>query len=54
MVPRKIPSNTSTLIDNILTSSSEKVAQARVIEISLSDHRLIFYTSKIKRAKSNK
>ena len=52
-VPTRITCNTSTLID-ILTSSSEKVGQAGIIETSLSDHQLIFYTRKIKRAKPNK
>ena len=49
-----ITSNTSTLIDNILTGSSEKVVQAGVIETSLSDHQLIICTRKIKRAKPDK
>ena len=41
-VPTRITSNTSTLIDHILTSSSEKVVQAGIIETSLSDYQLIF------------
>ena len=52
--PTRITSSTSTLIDHILTSSSEKVVQASIIETSLSDHQLIFCTRKIKRAKPNK
>ena len=51
--PTRTTCNTSTLID-ILTSSSKKVVQAGIIETSLSDHHLIFYTRKIKRAKPNK
>ena len=53
-VPTRITSNTSTLTDHILTSSSEKVVQAGVIKTCLSDHKLIFCTRKIKRAKPNK
>ena len=48
-VPTKITSNTSTLIDHILTSSSKKEVQAGIVETSLSDHQLIFCASKIKR-----
>ena len=46
--------NTSSLIDHILTSSSEKIVQASIVETSLSDHQLIFCTRKIKREKPNK
>ena len=53
-VPTRIISNTSTLIDHILTSSSEKVVQAGIIETLLSEHQFIFCTRKIKKAKPNK
>ena len=53
-VPTRITSNTSTLIDHILTSSSEKVVQAGITETSLSAHQLIFCTRKTKRAKPSK
>ena len=53
-VPARIKSNTSTVIHHILTSSSEKVVRAGIIEISLSDHQPIFCTRKIKRAKPRK
>ena len=53
-VPTRITSNTSILIDHILTCSSEKIVQAGITETSLSDHQLIFCTSKIKRTKPNK
>ena len=52
--PTKITPSISTLIDHILTSSSEKVVQAGIIETSLSDHQLIFCNRKIKIAKPNK
>ena len=45
---------TSTLIDHILTNSSEKVVQTGIIETSLPDHQITFCTRKIKRAKPNK
>ena len=53
-VSTRITSNTYTLIYHMLTSSSEKVVQAGIIETSLSDHQLIFCTRKIKRVKLNK
>ena len=53
-IPTRITCNTFTPIDHILTSSSEKVAQAGIIETSLSDHQLIFYTRKIKITKPDK
>ena len=52
--PTRITSSTSTLIDHILTSSSEKVVQAGITETSLSAHQLIFCTRKTKRAKPSK
>ena len=42
--PTRITSSTSTLIDHILTSSSEKVVQAGIIKTSLSNHQLNFCT----------
>ena len=54
-VPTRITSNTSTLIDHhILTSSSEKVVQTGITGTFLSDHQFIFCTRNIKRAKPNK
>ena len=50
-VPTRITSNTSILIDYILTSRSEKLVQTSIVETSLSDHQLIFSTRKIKSAK---
>ena len=50
----RIKSNTCTLIDHILRRSSEKVVQAGIIETSLSDHQLIIWTRKFKKAKPKK
>ena len=52
--PTRITSSISTLIDHILTSSSEKVVQVGIIESSLSDHQFIICTRKIQRAKPKK
>ena len=53
-VPTRITSNTSTLMDHILTSGGGKVVQADIIETTLSDLQFIFCTRKIKIAKPNK
>ena len=53
-VPTRISSNTSTLIDHIITSSSEKVVQAGITETFLFDHQLNFCARKTKRVKPNK
>mgnify|MGYP001792126289 FL=1 len=51
--PTRITSNSSSLIDHILTNSSHKVTQSGVIDVTLSDHQLIYCTRKINRAKFN-
>ena len=43
--------NTSTLIDHILTSSTEKIFQSGIINSGISDHQLIFCIRKVKRVK---
>ena len=43
----------STLIDHILTNSTEKILQRGVIDIGISDHQLICLTRKLRRMKSN-
>ena len=52
-VPTWLTSNTSTLIDHVLTSSNEKVVQASITKTVLTI-KLLFATSKIKRKKPNK
>ena len=49
----RITCSTSTLLDHILTDSSEKVSQKGVIDVRISDHQLIYCTRKIKRTKHN-
>ena len=51
--PTRITCSTSTLLDPILTNSSEKVSQKGVIDVGISDHQLIYCTKKIKRTKHN-
>ena len=52
--PTRITCNTSTLIDHIITNFADKVSQAGVIDIGISDHQLIYCTRKVNRLKPNK
>ena len=49
--PTQITCPTSTLLDHILTDSSEKVSQKGIIDVGISDHQLTYCTRKIKRIK---
>ena len=40
--PTRITCNSSTLLDHIITNTSEKVSQSGTIDIALPDHQLIF------------
>ena len=51
--PTRITTHSSSLIDHILTNGSEKISNAGVIDIGLSDHQLIFCTRKLIRSKPN-
>ena len=51
--PTRITCSTSTMLDHILTNSSERVSQKGVIDVGISDHQLIYCTRKIKRIKHN-
>ena len=51
--PTRVTCNTSSLIDHILTNSSEKIFQSGITDRGMSDHQLIFCTRKVKRAKFN-
>ena len=51
--PTRITTNSSSLIDHILTNASDKITQNGVIDIGVSDHQLIFCTRKIIRSKHN-
>ena len=52
--PTRVTCNTSSLIDHILTNSTEKIFQSGIIDCSMSDHQLTFCTRKVKRSKFNK
>ena len=51
--PNKDPTSSYTIIDHILESYQERVTQCGVIDISLSDHQLIYCTRKIFKIKSS-
>ena len=46
MEPTRTAEHTKTLIDHILTNSSEKVIQSGVIEMGLPDHELVYCSRK--------
>ena len=50
--PTRVTCNTTSLIDHILTNSSEKIFQSGIIDCGISNHQLIFCTRK--QAKFNK
>ena len=52
--PARITESTGTLIDHVLTNSTHKIIQSDVIEMSLSDHELIYSTRKTTKLKCNK
>jgi len=52
--PTRITVNTATILDHILTTSKEKVSDSGVVDISLSDHQMVFFTRKIMKQKFNK
>ena len=51
--PTRITENSSSLLDHILTNSTDRVSQSGVVDTSLSDHQLIYCTRKISRIKFN-
>ena len=53
-IPTGVTSMTATLIDHILTKSSQKVSQYSVIELGISDHDLVYCTRKTPLLKPNK
>ena len=52
-VATRITSESSTLIDHILTNMSGKISQSGVIDIGVSNHNLVFCTRKLKKQKFN-
>ena len=51
--PTRVTSNTSSLIDHILTNANDKISNSGVIDVGLSDHQLIFCTRKLLKTKFN-
>ena len=51
--PTRVTENSSSLLDHILTNSTDRVSQSGVVDTSLSDHQLIYCTRKISRIKFN-
>jgi len=45
-LPTRITVNTATILDHILTNSKEKVTDSGVVDVSFSDHQMIFFTRK--------
>ena len=53
-IPTRVTNKTATLIDHALTNFSQKVSQCDVIELGISDHRLVYCTRKKPSLKTNK
>ena len=51
IVPTRVTTGSSTIIDHVLASFPKRVTQSGVIDIGLSDHQLIHCTKKISRIK---
>ena len=51
--PTRITTNSSTLIDHILTNAKDKISTSGIIDTGLSDHQMIFCTRKLTRVKFN-
>ena len=47
--PTRVTCSTSSLTDHILTSFPERVSQQGISDVGLSDHQLIYYTTKFSR-----
>ena len=51
IVPKRVSTGSSTIIDHVLASFAERVTQSGVTDIGLSDYQLIYCTRKISRIK---
>ena len=52
--PTRVTSKTATLIDHVLTNSSQKVSKCGVTQLGISDHNLVYCTRKKNSLKSDK
>ena len=53
-ISTRVTSKTATLIDHVLTNSSQKLIKCSVIELVISDHDLVYCKKKIPSLKLNK
>ena len=51
--PTRVTDNSSSLVDHVLTNSTDRISQSGVVHTGLSDHQLIYCTRKVNRTKSN-
>ena len=51
--PTRITTNSSSLIDHVLTNTKDKISNSGILDIGLSDHQLIFCTRKLTRTKTD-
>ena len=51
--PTRITSNSSSLIDHVLTNASNMISSSGVIDIGISDHQMIYCTRKLVRSRYN-
>ena len=51
--PTRITCSTASIIDHLLSNCEKKISQCGVLDISLSDHQMIFCTRKTKKIKNN-
>ena len=52
-LPTRIPKNSTSVLDHVLTDSADRISQFGVVDTGLSDHQLIYCTKKITHTKSN-
>ena len=51
--PTRVTDNSSSLLDHVLTNSTDRISQSGVVDTGLSDHQLIYCTRKVNRTKFN-
>ena len=51
--PTRITDNSSSLLDHVLTNSTDRISQSGVVDTGLSDYQLIYCTRKVNRTKFN-
>ena len=52
-LPTRITKNSSSLLDNVLINSADRISQFGIVNVGLSDHQLIYCTRKITRTRLN-